>query len=165
MYPVFVRPAKPEDWNIFQTWMIANPENGLDPDILKYNSTSIRCAFDAEGPIAFLPVQRPLHLESLAFRPGITEAQQAAVLRSFLQDVVTAAHVEQSGEIYFLASEPSVPQFAERYGFEEMPWKVYRLKIRKLEGPDASREGDRGAELPLGAASGSPYSAGSERPN
>jgi hypothetical protein len=136
MYPIFVRPAKKDDQKRYVQWAISTENTGLDPTVLTYPSTSIKVAFNKDGPIIFLPIHRPIHLESLAVRPGATDGEKAAALRALLQDVITVAMQEGVGEIWYQASEETLPEFAKKAGFKEVPYKIYRLKIADLEKHD-----------------------------
>jgi hypothetical protein len=145
MLPVFIRPARIEDKDLFTEWAMSTPGNEVDPAVLKYANTSIRCAFTREKIICFMPVQRPLHMESLAVNPEASELEVAAALRSLLQDVVTSAYAEGSGEIYFVATEETVPELATPRGFKKMPWSVYRVKLSELEGDSDPRTAKKSA--------------------
>ncbi len=133
MKPVFVRPARPSDFETFAKWLANTPGNAADPAVLGYRNTSFKCAFTSEKIIAFLPIQRPLHMESLARNPEASEREVAAALKALVQDTLMDAYREGSGEIMFVASEETIPQFAERYGFEKLPYTVYRLRLKSVE--------------------------------
>jgi hypothetical protein len=129
--PIWIRAAKSSEAELFTKWTIDNIEkNHIDPDILGYPSTRILCAYDKDGPIAFMPAQLPVMMESLAFRPGITNHEAAAALKAFLQEVISSCYETGVGEIYFLSSEPTVAKMAERYGFEKLELTAYRLKVK-----------------------------------
>jgi hypothetical protein len=133
MLPVFVRQAKKEDRKKYCEWALATENNGLDPTVLTYPSTVIKVAFNKDGPLVFLPLQKPIHMESLAVKPGSSESEVAAALMVLLQDVVSDAMREGVGEIWFEGTEPTVPKLAKRRGFEVVPYTVYRLRIADLE--------------------------------
>lgn len=66
MNTVFVRPARPEDAEIFLKWAVANKGNEFDPYAVTYPDSFTLCAFDAiKGPIAFMPVQQPMVSEPM----------------------------------------------------------------------------------------------------
>lgn len=133
MLPVLTRKARPDEAHIFAKWTIANKVNYPDPDVLTYKNTYVRVAFDKDGPLVFMPVQRPIHMESLAIRPGATKGQVAAALRALFQDTINGCIENGSGEIYIVATEESIPKFAKKAGFEILPFKVLRIKIKDLE--------------------------------
>lgn len=134
MNPVFVRPARPEESKMFLDWSLENPENGFDPEVPKYPTTVTWCAYDKDGQVAFLPVQLAYIMESFASRPGLTPRRQADALKEFTQNLVTQAALHGVGEIYFLGTSEDTNAYAENYIFEEVPYKVYRAKLRNLEG-------------------------------
>ena len=136
MLPVFTRPAKKEDQRKFCEWALSTENNGLDPGVLTYPSTKIRVAFNRDGPLIFLPIHRPIHLESLAVRPGATNGERASAIRALFQDAINEAIQNGIGEIWYQASEDTLPEFAKKAGFEEVPYKIYRLKIADLEKHD-----------------------------
>ena len=133
MLPVFVRPAKQNDRKQYCEWALATQNNGLDPTTLTYPSTVMKVAFNKDGPLVFLPLQKTVHMESLAVRPGASETEVAAALGALLQDAVSTAIQEGIGEIWFEGTEPTVPKLARKRGFEVVPYTVYRLRIADLE--------------------------------
>lgn len=80
-----------------------------------------------------MPVQMPLFMEGIAVRPGLDKSDVAACLKEFTQACVTEAHTRGVGEIYFLGSEAGTDAMAQNHVFEELPYKVYRLKIKDTE--------------------------------
>jgi hypothetical protein len=132
---VFVRPAKPEDRELFIKWTMSNlARNAAEPEILAYPTTFVLCAYDSSGPLAFLPVQQPLLLDSLAFHPDADSGRVAIALRELVKACVTQAHLKGSGEIYFISDEASIQRFAQHQIFTQMPVNVYRVKLSDLEG-------------------------------
>jgi hypothetical protein len=133
MKPVFVRSARKDESDRFKEWALANAEkNGLDLGVLTYPSTTVLCAFDETGPLAYLPVQQPAFMESLAPRPGLTDHDRAMVFKALTQTLVTQCASSGKGEIYFLASDKDTAEFAENHKFEKVPYAVYRLKLKDL---------------------------------
>lgn len=136
---IFVRPAKPEDAEQFLAWSLTNKEQGdFDPEVAKYPSTVVLCAYDQSGPLAYMPLQQPImqpfFLESLAARPGLTKGETAAVLKEFTQAAVTLAEIKGVGEIYFLGTEEGTDAMAANQMFEKLPYSVYRVRVKDLEG-------------------------------
>ena len=130
--PVFVRPVRPDEGQMFFDWSKENPENEFDPQVALFPSSTTWCAFDKDGPLAFQTIQRPFMLESLAMRPGATNMQTASALRELTQNAVTQAAGNGVGEIYFLGSSEATNDFAKAHIFEELPYKVFRVKLRDL---------------------------------
>jgi len=131
---IFVRPARPEDTKKFIDWSLETPNNGFDPEVAKYPSTFVLCAYDKDGPLAYMPVQQVFMMDSVAGKPGASRMQIASALKEFTQALVTQAHVKGVGEIYFLATEDGTNKMAENQLFEELPYRAYRIKVAELEG-------------------------------
>ena len=134
MNHIFIRPVRPEDAKMFADWSLENPHNEFDPEVAKYPSTFVLCAYDKDGPLAYQPVQQPFMLDSLATRPGASKLQVAAALKEFAQAAVTQAYIKGVGEIYFLGTEEGTSEMCSNHLFEELPYKVYRCKVKNLEG-------------------------------
>lgn len=138
MRDIFVRPAKPEDAETFIQWAVANKGNEFDPATVTYPDSFTLCAFDANGPIAFMPIQQPmvsepLMLESLAVNPNASSLEIAAALKELLQACITIGFMKGTGEIYFLGSSEATNRFAEHHKvFERLDWPVYRLRMADL---------------------------------
>ena len=131
---IFVRAARPEDAQKFTDWSLETPGNEFDPAVPKYPSTFVLCAYDKDGPLAYMPVQQPFMMDSVATRPGASKMQTALALKEFTQALVTQAHIKGVGELYFLATEAGTNKMAENQLFEELPYKVFRCKVAGLEG-------------------------------
>lgn len=138
MRDIFVRPAQPEDAQTFIQWAVANKGNEFDPAIVTYPDSFTLCAFDVDGPVAFLPVQQPMvaepmMLESLAVRPEASAKEIASALRELIQACVTIGYMKGTGELYFLGSNEQTNRFAEHHKvFERLDWPVYRLRMSDL---------------------------------
>lgn len=132
---IFVRPIQPEkDTKKFIDWSLETPNNGFDPEVPKYPSTITLCAYDKDGPLAFMPVQQAFVMEAVASRPGASKMQTALALKEFTQAIVTMAHLKGVGEIYFLGTEDGTNKMAGNQLFEELPYRVFRCKVAELEG-------------------------------
>ena len=132
---VYVRPARPEDASLVVKWSAETANNLWDPEIGKHPGTVTLCAYDAEGPLVFMPVQRALMLEALAIRPGASGMDVAVALKELTQACVTMAHAGGAAECYFICKDPSTEAFAAHQVFEKLPWAVYRLRLSDLEKP------------------------------
>lgn len=132
MKHIFVRPARPEDREKFAEWTVDTKDNLADSDVLKYGDTSVWCAYDENGPIVFVPVQRPRMMEALAIKPGADPVDVAVALKELTQNLVTQCHIDGTGELYFLCKEESTKRFAEKQLFEKLEWSCYRLKVNDL---------------------------------
>lgn len=133
MKHIFCRVAKTEEVPLFIEYETSTANNLFDPSVVGYKTTTTWVAFDKTGPIVFCPVQRPFFMEALGIKPGLSEIDTAVALKEITQALVTQAHLEDRGEIYFLCSDESTIEYAKRQCFEEMPWKVLRIKLSDLE--------------------------------
>ena len=131
--PIFVRAVRAEEGKIFLDWVRENPTNEFDPEVALFPSSSTWCAFDRDGPLAYQTLQRPFMMESLAMRPGASDLQTASALRELTQNAVTMAIGNGVGEIYFLGSSEDTSKFATNHIFEEVPMKIFRVKMKDLQ--------------------------------
>lgn len=129
---LYVRPATVADADQFTEWSRATPDNAFDPEVAAYPSTITWCVYDRFGPLMFMPMQRPLMMESAAIRPGASKSEIAAAFKELTQQFVTQAHITGAGEIYFLGSEAGTDFLATNQLFEKLPYSVYRLKVKDL---------------------------------
>ena len=135
MKHIFVRPAQIEDEQKFSAWTVDTKQNLHDADVLKYRDTVTWCAYDKEGPLVFVPVQRPRMMEALAIRPNADPVDVAVALKELTQNVVTQSHLDGCGEIYMFCKEQTTIRYAERQLFQRMEWPCYRVKVADLEKP------------------------------
>ena len=139
MKHIFVRPAKAGEGEKVVKWSLSTPNNLFDPDVVTYPSTYTYCAFEGDNPLLYAAVQQPQMIEALAINPDADKIHVATALKELTQAVVTKAFEKGSGEIYFLCADDSTSKFARDQLFEEMPWKVYRLKLKDLEKPHENK--------------------------
>jgi hypothetical protein len=123
-----LRVALPEDTKQIVDWLNLNPFNLFDPAILKYPTLRVLCAYD-ESPVAYLPTQRVLVLESIAPNPIASDSARAQALRDLVKGAELLASSDAIKEIYFIASDPAVTNIALSNGFEQLPWPLLRLKL------------------------------------
>ena len=72
-------PAEVQDQMLNYLW--STPDGQLfDMDVLEHRQTFTLAAFNQSGVLGFLPVQRPMMLENLIFRPGLTAGETAQVI-------------------------------------------------------------------------------------
>lgn len=128
---VLVRKA---DWSEqeprVRDWLATTPDGDLfDLDVMNHQSTFLLMAFNQDGPLAFLPVQQPLMLENLIFRPGLTRSETAQAITRLAEHAVEETYARDAGEAYFLCRDASTLNFAERHGFTSLP---DGLKVRRM---------------------------------
>ena len=125
------------DFEQFLDWAYKNPKNEFDQGILKYPTTEILTAFKERGDnVVHLPYQVAVVLESIAKNPSAPKNEVGLALKVLLHEIVSKARNAGINEIYFLATEESVAEFAAKHGFEELKWKVFRMKLSDLEKKD-----------------------------
>ena len=135
---VLVRPLDnskhPKDGEMFLGWAKENEHGEFDPAVALFPSSFTWCAYDKDGPLAFQTIQQPFMLETLAFRPGATHRQKTVAIRELTHNAIAQASLKGAGEVYFVATEEGTNDLADSQMFEELPWRVFRAKIRDLEG-------------------------------
>lgn len=147
---IYCRIAREQEAPVFFEWAMANREQSdFDPMVATYENTITMCAFDEDGPLAFLPLQQPLlidaeskprpvaetpmFLEGMAFRPGISKPDVSRAMKELLQFAVSLGYLKGTGEIYFLSSDKGTETLAANQIFERLPHTVYRLRLSDLE--------------------------------
>jgi len=129
---IYVRLIQENEGQQFLDWSLENSKGEFDPQVPLFQSSRTWCAYDKDGPLVFQTIQRPLMLESLATRPGATKEQVALAMKELTQNAITNAHTSGAGEIYYLSSDADTDKMAANQIFEEVPMKVYRVKLKDL---------------------------------
>lgn len=138
-----IREAQYEERETALGWAKSTPDGDLlDLDVFEHGSTFLLAANQSErGTCAYLPVQQPLMLENLIFRPGLTDRERALAIARMTQHAISEAYRRDVGELYFLCRHPETCSFAERHKFERIDGedsrlnlKVYRLNLRETFG-------------------------------
>ena len=125
-----IRKAKPEDAQNILEWGLAQKEkNELDVKALLYPSTEVFCAENGR-PLAYLPVQFAAVLESIIVNPNVPNFAQIKAVYYLLDRILEQAAKQGIREAYFLGTDSQVSQLAETVGFKELPWKVYRIRLK-----------------------------------
>ncbi len=135
MKHIWVRPATQDDLPKLQNWITENPRNEFDPDVFTYPETTVLCAHHGE-PVLYLPIQIAAILESLAPNPDASPLELAEALKNLLVTVGCLAKSRGIHELYFLSTDPAVDKIALNHGFEELPYKVLRIKLDKVHEPN-----------------------------
>lgn len=143
---VSVRLVAEGDADRFLEWSLTTPNNQFDPQVVKYPNTFVLCAETPDKVVCYLPVQRPLCMESIARNPEATPQEMAVALRELTAMVATLAQKSGSGEMYFLATEETVEKFAEGRKFEKLPWTLYRARVDEWLERYGTRELEQEAE-------------------
>jgi hypothetical protein len=136
MKQVWVRPANAGDLEKLVDWTVASLEaSHFDPDILGKPSTLLLAAHDSQ-PITFLPLQMVLMLESVVSDPEASPERRALAIRELTKAAAYVARSKGVNELVFLPTDPELEKLAKKHGFEELPYKVMRLKLDSIENPN-----------------------------
>lgn len=140
---VIVRPA-PDEIDQAREWARSTPDGDLlDLDIFEHSSTFLLGAARSghcvrSAPISYLPVQQPLMLENLIFRPGLTDRERSVAITRMTEGAITEAYKRDAGELYFLCKHEETCRFAEHHLFTDIyeahGLKTYRLNLREVFG-------------------------------
>lgn len=122
------------DAPLLKEWVRSTPDGDLfDADVLAHRSTFVLMAFNQSGPMGFLPVQQPLMLENLIFRPGLSLHETAAVIARFGERALAETYQRDAGEAYFLCRDKSTLAFADRHKFSPLPLGLEVRRCNLLE--------------------------------
>lgn len=130
MRNINVRDVTPDDAQKFIEYEMGTAGNLFDPEAGLYPSSFALCAENEQGPVMYLPVQEPLLLESLGISPNADKRDIAIALRKLMNVIVRKCQQDGKGEIYFGCSDPTTIAFAEHHGFAEVPFRMFRLKVK-----------------------------------
>jgi hypothetical protein len=125
-----LRFARPEEAKQVTDWIREHPENDFDPDIIGYPTLQVFCAYSDNGVEAYIPTHNVKVLESTALKPGIDIGTAAQALRDFTKAAELIASGQDIRELYFLCRDEALISMAENHGYEEMPFKVLRMKLK-----------------------------------
>lgn len=130
---IWVRPARSEDGQKFVEWSLKTKNNLFDPEAALGPSGLTVCAYGKAGPILYAPTQSPIFMEALAINPDAEPTEVAVALKEVVHFLVSQCHIRGINEIYFMCADDSTAEFAKRQAFEEIPHRLFRLKIKDLE--------------------------------
>jgi hypothetical protein len=118
---------------LFREWIHANSEkNHLDEPMLRYPAMKVLVADggDNRHPWLMMPVHPAFIMDSLAPNPAATRAQVGLALRKMTEIVKWEGRKAGHGEAWFVASEPSIAEFAAKHErFQEVHARVFKIKI------------------------------------
>lgn len=103
---------------------------GFDPSILSYPNTVILVAEDGKDKV-YQPVQTCYFLETLGYHESISEHSLALAMKQFTSILMWEMAEKGIGEMYFLGSNDDTNAFALQNQFEEVNYKVFRLKRQR----------------------------------
>ncbi len=125
-----LRFARPEESTQVMEWIKTHPENDFDPDIIGYPTLQVFCAYSDDGVEAYIPTHNVKVLESTALKPGIEISTAAQALRDFTKAAELMASGQNIRELYFLCRDEALIAMAENHGYELMPFKILRMKLK-----------------------------------
>lgn len=133
--------AQPEDAAQLKEWLETTEGNLYDPSIFKAKSLVATCAYNGDGPVAYLPAQNVLVLESLAVKPGAPPFDTAPAFKDLVKAMELIASQRGIREIMFVCKDSSVIGVACSHGFEVLgdkqedgsikPWPTIRMKLER----------------------------------
>ena len=112
----------------FLEWVNATPGNLFDRDILKAPTLSVLCSYNG-SPVAYLPMQQALVLESLAVNQAATLMDKGQAFRDLVKGAEQHASSHKIRELYMPCEDERVIRVAENHGFERLKWPVLRMKL------------------------------------
>jgi hypothetical protein len=128
MKTIFVQVAGPQELQQLMKWGAEGEDNFLDPSVVFYPSTMNLRATQGKDTVMYMPVQTAFVLESLAINPEARKHEITVALREMVISLRLIAQQRGIGEIYFLGTNDKTNEFAKAHGFEELPWRAYRMK-------------------------------------
>lgn len=105
------------------------PGNLFDPSILGYPTLQVLSAYNGNGSVAYLPIQRCLFLESLAVNQDSELMERAQAFRDLVKGSTLIASSHGIKEIYMLCEDENVLKVAEGHGFERIDYPLVRMKL------------------------------------
>lgn len=128
-----LRAAQPGEAQRILDWLHANPSNDFTGDILKYQTLVTLCAYNEDGPRAYLPAHKVFVLESTALAPDITLGESAQAFRDFTKSFGLMASLQKIREMYFISRDPRVIKMAEHHEYENLSDKGFQILRIKQE--------------------------------
>lgn len=127
---MMVRKADPTKEPVKECLAANSKRNAFDPDVLEYPLTTTLAAHSNGTTYAYMPVNPVLMLESIGMTNGHTPQEQANAVMEMTKTAAALGHINGYREVYFLASDETTANGAKLMGFEELPYKCFRLKLK-----------------------------------
>jgi|SRR6267154_3281520 len=124
-----IRLAGVNDTEQLAEWLASTKGNFFDADIFKSPTLAALCSYNGDGPIAYLPAQNVLVLESLAVKPGAAPLDAGQSFRDLVKGMEILASMRGIKEMYLPCADERVLAVAENHGFERLPYPIARLKL------------------------------------
>jgi len=109
-------------------WLNKTPQNLFDPGILNYPTLKILKSYNSV-PVAYMPVQNALVLESLAVDQEAPLLEKAQAFRDLVKGAELYASSMGMKELYMACIDPNVIEVAKSHGFEVLPYTMLRMKL------------------------------------
>ena len=129
--PIFVRPARKGEGGTFLEWSKDIP--GFDPEMAYHPGVPTVAAYNKQRVVAYMPVNTPYFMETIAFNPESTNLEKALAMAEFVKFLVAQCYIKGVPEVYFLGTDDMTDKFALDHVFEQLPYKLYRVKVSDLE--------------------------------
>lgn len=129
-HSILVRKADPEKEPV-RDWLERNHErNGFDPEIFSYPSLCVLASYRNGSVFTYLPVQTVAMLESVGVSPEASGNEVASGLMESVKATALLAHNQGIRELYYLSTDETVDVGAKAMGFELLPHKVFRMRLK-----------------------------------
>jgi len=129
MTPIKIELVTADDIEILVKWLTESTDNLLDRDVYFYPNVQVLKAV-TDHSIAFLPAQLTITLDSPAINPQASKLQIASSLRKLILHIRSQALDRGVREINFFTASDEMAEFAKAHGFEEIPHRLFRLKLQ-----------------------------------
>ncbi len=116
---------KPEEVKQFIEWAkAAQNRTSFDPSIIGHPRCAMLITEDAQGPLAYLPVQTTIMAEVFLPRPASTNRQRAASLGKFDESLMKIARSMNVADVYTFIPDTEADYAAkvQRHGWVEIPY-------------------------------------------
>jgi hypothetical protein len=127
---VSVRSAEEKDAQTYIDWLgAASGINLVDYNVYSYPTCNTAVVEKDGEPVLMNSVHLVLMQEALAPKPGVSPMDMARALRGLHEALKGLAQKSGVKEIWFGCKDESTCKFAERHGFERVPFPVFRMKV------------------------------------
>jgi N-acetylglutamate synthase-like GNAT family acetyltransferase len=130
---IWVRSMEQRDIPKFVKYLTTTARNLVDEAVYKYPLLKTLVAHSQRKIVAFMSSQTVLMLEALAINQDSRKLEVASALAQLTKMTVLRAREAGIRELYMVIGDDSTAQFAKLHKFEEIPGRLFRLKIDSLE--------------------------------
>jgi hypothetical protein len=127
---ISVRSPETKDSQNYAEWLrAAEDKNLVDYSVYSYPTCNTAVVEQDGEPVLMNSFHLVLMQEALAPKPGISPKDMAYALRGLNDALKRLAKVSGVKEIWFGCKDESTCKFAERHGFERLPFPVFRMRV------------------------------------